>query len=95
MNKPNTKCRICGKEYFCCLDSRQIGSWRTMACSPEHYQEYMKRIEESRRPQTKAVHEILAEPNTISNDMEKNEAVPPAADEPVARARRKVKDCED
>lgn len=49
-NKPNTKCRICGKEYFCCADSKNIGSWRTMACCPEHYAEYMKRIEESRKP---------------------------------------------
>lgn len=47
-HKPNTKCRICGKEYYCCADSRKIGSWRTMACCMEHYREYMKQIEESR-----------------------------------------------
>lgn len=50
-NKPNMTCRVCGKEYFCCADSKKIGSWRTMACSEEHYQEYMKRIENSRKPQ--------------------------------------------
>lgn len=50
MAAPNTKCKVCGKEYFCCSDSRQIGSWRTMACSIECYKEYMRRIENSRRP---------------------------------------------
>ena len=50
MNKPNTICRVCEKEYFCCTDSRAINSWRTMACSPECYKEYMRRIEESRKP---------------------------------------------
>lgn len=49
MTIPNTKCRVCGKEYFCCSDSRQIGSWRTMACSIECYKEYMRRIEDSRK----------------------------------------------
>lgn len=48
MNKPNTKCRVCGKEYFCCADSRRIGGWKSMACSQECFKEYMRRIEESR-----------------------------------------------
>lgn len=55
MNKPNTKCRVCGKEYFCCSDSKEIGSWRTMACSQECYKEYMRRIEESRKPKNKEI----------------------------------------
>lgn len=50
MDKPNTKCRVCGKEYYCCTDSRKVGAWRTMACSPECFKEYMLRIEESRNP---------------------------------------------
>ena len=54
MGKPNTKCRVCGKEYFCCADSKKINSWRTMACSIECYKEYMDRIEKSR----KSVHEV-------------------------------------
>lgn len=53
MATPNTKCKVCGKEYFCCSDSRQIGSWRTMACSIECYKEYMRRIENSRKPVVK------------------------------------------
>lgn len=53
MNKSNTKCRVCGKEYFCCSDSRKINSWRTMACSEECFQEYMKRINESRKSKDK------------------------------------------
>lgn len=50
MDKPNTKCRVCGKEYYCCVDSRKVGAWKAMACSPEHFKEYMSRIEESRKP---------------------------------------------
>ena len=50
MSKPNTTCRVCGTQYFCCGDSKAINSWRTMACTPECFKEYMKRIEESRKP---------------------------------------------
>jgi len=50
MSKPNTICRVCGKEYFCCSDSRNINSWKAMACSQECYKEYMRRIEISRKP---------------------------------------------
>lgn len=64
MNKPNMTCRVCGKEYFCCSDSKKINSWRTMACSPECFQEYMRRIEESRNPATK---EAEAKPTTKNN----------------------------
>lgn len=47
--KPNTKCRVCGKEYFCCGDSRAINSWRAVTCSTDCYKEYIRRIEESRK----------------------------------------------
>lgn len=50
MNKPNMKCRVCGKDYYCCADSKKIGGWKSMACSNICFQEYMKRIEESRKP---------------------------------------------
>lgn len=50
MNKPNMTCKVCGKKYFCCGDSKKLGSWRAVTCSPGCYQEYMKRIEESRKP---------------------------------------------
>lgn len=49
MDKTNTECRVCGKKYFCCSDSRKYGAWKSMACSPECYKEYMKRIEDSRK----------------------------------------------
>lgn len=47
-NKPNTTCKVCGKQYFCCADRRKINSWKTMCCSQECYKEYMIRIEKSR-----------------------------------------------
>ncbi len=55
MGKPNTICRVCGREYYCCEDSRKIGSYHTMACSPACYQEYMRRIEFSRNPGIEAI----------------------------------------
>lgn len=48
MAKPNTKCRVCGKEYYCCADHSKLGGWKTMACCEDHYKEYMKRITKSR-----------------------------------------------
>lgn len=48
--QPNTKCKVCGKEYYCCVDSRKFGGFRTVACSPECFQEYMRQVEEARKP---------------------------------------------
>lgn len=31
-------CQICGKEYDCCPDCQKRGNWRSIVCSPEHYQ---------------------------------------------------------
>lgn len=76
MNKPNMTCRVCGKEYFCCEDSKKINSWRTMGCSPECYLEYMRRIEESRKPSTKEVEE-----KTVSKNNKKKAASTTIIDE--------------
>jgi len=74
-NKPNMTCRVCGKEYFCCSDSKQIGSWRTMACSPEHYKEYMRRIEESRNPQPKVEMKEIEKPKKVVKKSVANDEV--------------------
>lgn len=63
MDKPNTKCRVCGKEYYCCTDSRVVGAWKSMACTPDCFKEYMSRIEESRK--NKSVSEPVAETGII------------------------------
>lgn len=61
MNKPNTICRVCRKEYYCCTDSRSANSWKVMACSPECYQEYMRRIEKSRSKPVEIVENSIPE----------------------------------
>ena len=71
MNKPNTKCRVCGKSYFCCSDSRKIGSWRTMACSTECFREYMERIGTSRNPMAKELN--VTEDNRNYNDADSSQ----------------------
>ena len=53
--QPNTTCKVCGKEYYCCIDSRKYGGYRAVACSPECFQEYMRQVEEARKPIVKIV----------------------------------------
>lgn len=51
MNKqPNHICKYskCQKEYYACPDCDKTSSWRAVACSPEHYQEYIKEVLEVR-----------------------------------------------
>lgn len=67
-NKPNTICRVCGKEYFCCSDSKQINSWRTMACSQECFQEYMRRVEEARNPKPVVENKITKSKKKTTNE---------------------------
>lgn len=81
MSKPNTICRVCGKEYFCCSDSKKINSWRTMACSEECFKEYMRRIEESRKP-------VIEEPVVASEEVVEN------ITEPIKRGRKKITNTE-
>lgn len=67
MNKPNMICRVCGKEYYCCGDSRKANSWKTMACSEDCFKEYMKRIDEARnsKPVVETVAEVVEEVKTV------------------------------
>lgn len=34
----NKECWICGKTYNYCPKCEKVGSWRAIACSPEHFQ---------------------------------------------------------
>lgn len=43
--KPNTTCKICGKQYYHCKDCETFGSWRLVACSAACYSEWLKQIE--------------------------------------------------
>ena len=45
---PNTECRICGKKYYACKTCNEIGHWKAVACSPEHYAEYVERVLDER-----------------------------------------------
>lgn len=74
MSNPNTTCKVCEKKYFCCSDSRKINSWRTMACSIGCYKEYMRRIEESRKP--KPIEPIMK--NTVEIEKEDVKTEPTA-----------------
>lgn len=57
------KCRVCGKEYFCCFESKKIGSWREVACSTDCYKVYIELIGESRKPKSNIGDTIQTEIN--------------------------------
>ena len=44
IQKPNTTCRTCGKEYYACMSSKQLGGYKMIACSHECYQAYMREV---------------------------------------------------
>lgn len=48
MDKPNMKCRVCGKQYFCCSDRKKLGSILSVSCSIECFNEYIRRVNEAR-----------------------------------------------
>lgn len=49
--KPNHICKNinCKKEYYACDYCGKTQNWRSMACSIECYNEYMKQIQQSRK----------------------------------------------
>lgn len=51
MSTARKKCRVCGKEYKCCHNTRQsknIFQWQDVACCPEHGSIYFANIQASR-----------------------------------------------
>lgn len=49
--KPNHVCKTCRKLYYACNASLSAGNaWKAVCCSPECYQEYQRKIFESRKP---------------------------------------------
>jgi hypothetical protein len=45
---PNTECRICGHIYYSCRKCGELNHWKSVACSPEHYSEYVTKVLEER-----------------------------------------------
>ena len=70
--KPNTKCRVCGKEYYCCASNKKLGGWRAMACCEEHFHEYIMKIRESRNgtPQPKTDDKAITSEATTETEIE-------------------------
>lgn len=53
MSKVKRNCRVCGKLYTPCVDCDNDYTafhWREVACSYECGKEYIKRVEEGRKP---------------------------------------------
>lgn len=68
--KVQKPCKVCGKMYTPCVDCERDNSvfhWRVVACSPTCGAEYLRRIEESRKPKTqKKVKSTLSDINVTN-----------------------------
>ena len=60
---PNTECRICGKKYYACKTCNEIGHWKAVACSPEHYAQYVEQVLDGRNKEksVKIIDNIIKE----------------------------------
>jgi len=48
------RCKICGVPISGCYTcNNRTLAWRNVACSPEHFQDYMKQVEQSRNEKAK------------------------------------------
>ena len=61
---PNTECKVCGKLYYSCRKCGELNHWKSVACSPEHYSEYVTKVLEER-----------SKDNKISNNQSVDETV--------------------
>jgi len=44
MKKPNFKCKVCGKDYYCCAVGVEKYPYKQIVCSPECYDKWQKQI---------------------------------------------------
>ena len=61
---PTKECKVCGKRYEACpAYTRSLGAFRfkDVVCSPECFDIWLKRVEESRKPAKEILEEVLAE----------------------------------
>lgn len=70
---PNCKCKICGKLYRICADARRLNSWRLIACSPECYQEWLKRIDSPQEKEAQICETVLKDNEAEGKATQKNE----------------------
>lgn len=51
MSLPNKECKNCEKPFYSCTScvDKGIFYWKSICCCEECFQEYIKKIEESRR----------------------------------------------
>lgn len=62
---PNTECRICGKEYYACRKCDELNHWKSVACCPQHYAEYVEVVTKIRN---KTIEKELIEIETKNKD---------------------------
>lgn len=67
------KCRICGKEYEACRNTKRVDGvfrWQSVACCAEHGAEYLALIRASRAKTVVAEEPTPVAETTVENDVE-------------------------
>lgn len=54
MKKPNFKCKVCGKDYYCCALGIEKAPYKQIVCSDECYAKWQKAIAARNKPAKKA-----------------------------------------
>lgn len=89
----NFKCKVCGKEYYCCEMGLNKFPWKQIVCSKECWQQWLSKVNKAdKATEVEVVEEPVLE--TVEEVVETVEDAQPIITEeaPVAyTARKKVK----
>jgi hypothetical protein len=59
--KPNHECKICSKRYYACISCDKINHWKSVACCPEHYVQYVELVTDERNKTKEVINEDIKE----------------------------------
>jgi predicted RNA-binding protein len=80
--KPNHECKICGKKYYACISCDKVNHWKSVACCPEHYAQYVELVTNERNK---------TEVTEVKNNDIKDEVVVEATEEVITENLSKKK----
>lgn len=57
---PNTECKVCGEMYYSCRTCGEVNHWKAVACSPEHYVQYVEQVY-AERNKKEVINDVVVE----------------------------------
>jgi len=88
----NFKCKVCGKEYYCCEMGLRKYPYKQIVCSDECWQEWLSKINKANKPEEAvAAKEPMVEDTTITEATEDVQPIVAEKTPVVHTARKKVK----